>query len=396
MRAPNFIDDYIKGLNTILNSVRMAILNEDENLFVLLNTEGNERAFQEPFLFQYYAHNKQNMSLWQIMFGYISPQHLNSDFHFSVYSDKNGGVYLPKIGYFKTDLPSTKLDFEYQCTTKSYALKNQNNYLDTPFTPNLSTKDKQVTFYSFEHDYFKIAFDHYDISSVEKHRETTPLSDYNFKTFSKAYKLLKNTNCNYFEMILNTLTGVYNFRSDKYTSFADRMSYGISFLSGTRNDTVVYFLVELAHQTGHTIFNTILQRPQDYFAIDIQTPMKQLTHNPNEHRNVYDAFHGLYTTSKVAETLDYFLANPQLFTANENHEIKGRLVDNSYRHKTGFHRIDVSTVFTSKGLLVYQKLNNYLERVYKKHANIVSKFPYVPDGFVFNYQLFLEQHPIKK
>ncbi|WP_430614261.1 hypothetical protein [Flavobacterium sp. JP2137] len=396
MRAPNFTKDYTKGLTKILKSVKIAVLQEEETLFHLIDVEGNERAFQEPFLLLYYAHNKTGATLWQILFGYIPKERLIQSVQFKVQSDKRGRIYLPKIGCFKTDYPSSKLYFEYNCLTKSYQIKNQNGVVATSLVPNLRTANQQTTFYAFEHDYFEIAFKPYNRLNKKAHKPTNPLYQYNFGTFNRAYKLLQHTNCNYFEMLLHALTGVYNFHSDHYPSFSDRRCYGIAFLSGTRKDSVVYFLVELAQQTGHTIFNTILQNRQDYFAIDIHTPRSALTNNADDNSHVYDAFHGLYTAVKVAETLDYFIKKPQLFSDSENHEIKGRLLANSHRYKMGFYRMDVNRVFSAKGLLNYQKLDNYLQSLYHKHAKLLAEFPYVPDGVVFNFSKFLKQFPLKK
>lgn len=394
MLAPNFIQYYSKGLHTILNSVRMVILNEDENLFKLIDVADNEDAFLEPFIFLYYANNKKGITLWQVLFGWIPEVYLNVDYSFKIVSDSRGYVYLPKVGYFKTDLVLCEMDMKYLHKTKTFLLYNSNRIVKFEFTEPLLTSDKRLEFYRFEHDLFRLPFDRYNISSGKKHIKTFPLAEKTYERFNRAYLLLKDTDYNYFNIVLNSLTGVYNYESEHYISFSDRLSYGISFLSGHKNDSIIYYLVELAHQTGHTILNTILENPDEFFLVDIHTPMSEITNNQGDYRNIYDAFHGLFTTSKVAETLDYFYDKKYLFSDIEYYELKGRLVDNSYRHKTGFHNIDVTKYFTKKGLEIYTKLDSFLVRVYKKHSKLLQKYPYVTKEFVFNFESFKKQFPL--
>ena len=110
-----FITDSILIGNDEFADRNKALLfkNGFSNIFELLDFD-NDAVFLEPLLFTYLNRNidpnNTSITLDQIIYGYIDKKKRPKKI--KAYTDKNGILYLPKIGYFKTNSFSCLLNVE--------------------------------------------------------------------------------------------------------------------------------------------------------------------------------------------------------------------------------------------------------------------------------------------
>lgn len=415
--APNFIKEFTAGQKKIIDNIQLLTLTENENLFSKMDYE-NRDNFLNPFAFSYFHQqnwllDKTNprlkdprITLEQIYFCALNKSKLPKDFVFKVYADDHGCVYLPAIGQFNIDKTDIHLDICYTKEHNTFELFSDTEKLLYTFTKSSFIPGSSVEIYSntnpFFNNVFESAFEDFNIGrSLDEaynlcNTPITPLSGINNEKIFEAFRIVSESNLKYSSLLQNSIKGIFNFSNDVIWSFAHKGAYGISFISGTDKDSIIFFVAEMAHQGGHTAFAAILTDLERHFVIDPATPMNQISDNSADLRSVENALHGLYTTSKVAEILDYLYKNQNRLelTADEKHEIVGRLADDFYRHKTGLHTTDLYRIFTKKGLSIYNALDNYLTKLFSKYNSITTKYRYAKGDFVFSYDKFKQAFPL--
>lgn len=411
--APNFIQEFYKGQADFAETFRLLVLQENEDLFSRLDFN-NDNNFLDPFLFLYYKQKflaltqttGLGLTLEQVLFGYIPKKKLPPEYNFKALCDAEGRIYLPKKGYFILSLKGEIITISYQKENNAYTIFFDSQKLPYHFVPEINIKQSQIVLYQFNDPLFNTLY----ATGFARESETrikngkpglvlSPVSLLNETQvkINYAYRILRSSKLNYSELLAASTKGIFSFAQEGIWSFAGKAAQGISFICGNSTDSVVFFVCEIAHQGGHSIFNAILHKPEQIFLGDPDASMTTLTDNPADERTITDAFHGLFTTAKVAEVLDYLYSvqSKLKLTLDDKHEIIGRIADNYYRHRTGLHQVDHKAVFTKKGLAIYESLDRYLTRIYKKYGDIPAQYRYGRGDFVFNYEAFKSTHPLE-
>ena len=392
--APNFIKEFHKGQASLAETLKLLVLKEDEYLFSLLDFR-DDTIFLEPFLVIYF-NNKESkeITLWQILFGYLKGIKLSRELSFKAYSNANGQIYLPRIGYFNVELKNTLFDVSHENGKLSIFLNNKKT--EGSFLPIAFLKNTKIEVYQTNNPLFVPSFSLFlreEKNIISENVMVRSLYDQNLKKLNKAYQILKKSGLNYFTVLDQSTRGIFSFEHKELWSFADKSSHGISFIAGYPTDSTVFFICELAHQGGHTAFNSIISNTEKIFLIDPNTQINSLIEKPSDTRTLLGALHGLYTTSKVAEALNYIYTSKLKFNNDQKHEIAGRLSDNYYRHRTGLEKINPEKIFTKQGLNLYRSLDNYLTSVYRKYNLQIGKYDQSNRQFVFNYDNFKALNP---
>ncbi len=391
--APNFLNDFKKGQSEIASAIRLLVLQENENLFSKLDFV-NDDIFLEPFLFLYFNQkDKTKLTLWQILLGYIKKSKLPNDFPIDVTSNNNGQVYIPKIGYFDVGKADKKLTLQVE-RKKTYNFYCGSEKIAYKFIPATVLNSSSIEVYPSNDRLFKSLYSGF-LNEVHKKQMSLSLKSLYGISLGKlnhAYKFIKASGLNYSTPLSTATRGVFSFEDKNLWSFADKAAHGISFICGKPTDSVIFFICELAHQGGHTVFNAVIQNNEKIFLADPYTPMKMLTDNEKDERSLFGAFHGLFTTAKVAEVLDYAYSS-NTFKGELKRELLGRLVDNHYRHRTGLEKMNHKKVFTPKGFEIYSALDKYLYRVYTKYQNLIKQCDLTNQDFVFDLEKFKKLNP---
>ena len=114
--------------------------------------------------------------------------------------------------------------------------------------------------------------------------------------------------------------------------------------------------------------------------------MKDLTKQNWDYRNIYGAFHGLYTVTKRIENFD-ILISKNVFKGEQKHELLGRMSDMYLRFQTGLEQLNLDFVFTEKGKQFYNELTSKGLSIIKKYE-ILMEFDLKNRDLDFRYEKF--------
>jgi len=252
----------------------------------------------------------------------------------------------------------------------------------------------------------------------------TSYKETNLKLHSKELKLLKNDSPIDFKYELiyyieNTKIELlkYSIPFEKYApkcvifkadtnkrnSFATFAANGISFFNAYQSDyDEVFFIDDIAHQTGHIIFNTLTYDISKFLKISSTTIFETINlpnGTPVEKRSIHVVLHALYTYYTTFICLDACMYSLQ---KKQQHEAIGRiafylnkcyndllLIDNPINSE-----VKSNAIFTKMGFKVYKEIKmKWFEMFYKWHTEIAT-FDMSNQPYNFTYSKFIELNPL--
>jgi hypothetical protein len=287
----------------IVNTIKLLVYKENPLLLEKIDFE-NDNIFLEPLLFAYFNSEKDNLfskeMLAEIMQGYFlknEPLQLEHSYN------KDGIAYIPNVGYFNPK----KEKFE-----DVFIIKNSS--IELLIHPIIHLNHIFKDFNENNIDEAKI-----EISE--------PLCNKHKNALSNAFQYIKTSNTEHFNLIQQCCKKIVLFKTDpkNTNSFATINAHGIAFFNVYQDDyDEVFFVDDIAHQTGHIIMTTILFERKNYFIIDENSGIATITKNRSEYRSFYILFHALYTYYTTVLCLNSCLEGKH-FNKIQVHEANARI-----------------------------------------------------------------------
>ena len=366
----------------LANITRLLIYKENPNLLKKIDFE-NDTVFLEPLLFAYFNSKKNNFfsetMLIEILQGYfIQKKTLLLKESFSKY----GIAYVPNLGYFD----------------------KKNNMIDNVFII------ENTTIELIKHPivHLKTIFKDFNenVINESKIEISKVLSDKYEKQLTNAFQYIKTSNKEYFELIEQCCKKIVLFITDpkNTNSFATINAHGIAFFNVYQEDyDEVFFIDDIAHQTGHIIMTSVLFERKNYFKIDENLNVGLLTNKKSEYRSFYILFHALYTYYTSILCLDSCIDNSCLNT-RQIHEAHGRIGFYLRKYKSDLERFEkieikhkgIENILTYEGIEIFNMIKSLFIKMSQKHLELVKKMNYNNQPYNFTYSNFLELNPIKK
>jgi hypothetical protein len=350
----------------IINTIKLLIYKENPTLLEKVDFE-DDSIFLEPLLFAYFNSKKENLftedMLKEILQGYFTkPEPLFLANHYNNY----GYTFIPKLGYFDNNGTKT------EAVLMVDAFEIQKHIHPTQERYFIETQDGHIT---NSNPIYK---------SVWKN---------NYKQLSNAIQIIKQHLPEFYNILFTANKRIFLHDNPKILNFTSIDTLGMLNFYIIGNENLIYFIEELIHQGSHNFFEVYLYNRNDYFKIDVdKTIMRELTQQEWDYRNVYGAFHGLYTVGKRVEYFDVLLSK-NLFTGKEKHELLGRLADQFHRFRTGLELLNLEKVYTQKGIDFYNELDNKTFQLLKKYYWLNETFDFSNRESEFRYSLFNELNP---
>ncbi|MFK7796166.1 MAG: hypothetical protein AB8E82_01855 [Aureispira sp.] len=384
----------LEGQGTFCDIIKVALYQEDETVFEHLDFE-NDDNFLEPMLFGYCTQRDHKVVKEQLLFGTwdrsVRPTQM------TVYTNKNGVVYLPSYAILKTTQRATALELSYDRVNDSITLSKE----DAPVVFKKETLVyldalPQVELSACIDVYSETLF--YNWPNVEESKITALLEGdgIDIATYQPAIEqalhLLKQYFPSEWEKYALTTRRLILFSSSELRNFATRESHGTIYLNVNENSNVTFFLEELIHQCSHTVFNAMTCETQDFFLVDYSKTVGDFLGN-NDYRTLYSALHGIYTTGQIVDLfLKLIKAKPDL-SARLIHELEGRIAINKTRHNIGLEKVNIAEIFTPKGQAIFQF---YYKQLDENMKNNTAFFDYDmrTHPVVFNYAKFEADNPM--
>ncbi|MFN9320502.1 MAG: hypothetical protein ACK58Q_07945 [Chitinophagales bacterium] len=183
-------------------------------------------------------------------------------------------------------------------------------------------------------------------------------------------------------------------------SFATLSAQGIGFFNAYQEDyNEVFFVDDIAHQSGHVIFNIVIYEAEKFIAIDPKTTLQsfQLYNNTTENRDVHTLFHALYTYYTSFLCLNACI-KANVWHEHKLHEAMGRI--SFYLNKCNQDLIIVEnanktkTLFTEEGMKIYCVIKDKFREMVEKYENKCKNYNMSNQPYNFTYSKFIELNPL--
>lgn len=343
------------------NILKILIYKENFSLLEKLILE-DDKTFSEPLLFAYFNSQKKGTFpkeiLEEILQGYFKEEEpLKVEHSYN----KNDIAYIPNVGYYNKNKEITgqvlvveglEVMKELHPLMHKYLVESYNGHITNP-NP--------------------------EYESVWNHHITT---------LEKALKILKEYCPSYFTAFQSANKKIFIHNNIKILNFTSLETLGMLYFYATPDTTLMYFLEELIHQGAHNILYHITFDKKDFFKIDApNTIMRDLTRQEWDYRDVYGAFHGLYTVYMRLECYNILLQK-NVLEGKEKHELLGRLADQFPRFHTGLELLNLNEVYTEEGKALYLDLDKKCESIINKYILLKDEFDLNNRDLDFRYEDF--------
>ena len=385
MRVLNFeasLSEIENGKCQLADNSKTWLYNENPDWFDIIDFE-NDKAFLEPLLFYYFRRlilkEKPVTTLEQIFYGYTPIQ--NRTKRVKVITDVDGTIYLPNYGYLNTHTQGIKEMEIFQTDSSSNDWICENKVLS--LIPIKYIKDNSFSIISpYKTDIFRekgVVF----IEDIEQSTNKAECS------LIKTLNCMEHNDSDFYAAIQKTTSEYCIFNSTNFESFTALHHFGTAFLNLAGQDqTEAFYIDDIAHQSGHTIFYTLTHEFEKFLKPHRLTLLNEFTQKDKDERSVYGAFHGLFTYTTILHNLH---------NAVSNQWFKSSLIQEELLARMGFYydKFEKDLVFqgddrilTKEGWRYYEMFYTGFFAIKKEYHHIIKYFDYSNQDYNFNFEKF--------
>lgn len=345
----------------LLEAIQLLLYKENPLLLEKIDFE-DDNVFFEPLLFSYFNSKKDNLFsneiLTEIMQGYFvekEPLVLNESYN------NEGIAYVPNLGYF--DKQGNKID----------------DILKIDAFEILKTNHPLLEKYFYEF---------YKGHIVNANPNHNSVWQENYKELEQAILIIKEHLPEFYKELVFANKRIYLHDNPKILNFTSIETLGMLYFYLYGKNNLIYFIEEIIHQASHNYLYYVMFNKEEFFKIDsLTTQMRDLTNQKWDYRNLYGAYHGLYTVTRRVECFDVLLSN-NIFSGKEKHELLGRMADMFPRFQTGLELLNLDKVFTEKGKQFYLELTHKCQTILDKYDILNNEFDLSHRDLDFRYDEF--------
>ncbi|MDB4902201.1 MAG: hypothetical protein JWQ63_1482 [Mucilaginibacter sp.] len=283
-------------------------------------------------------------------------------------------AYLPNVGYFK---------------------KNLNNKF---FNPLVYIEGSKMEILRCSTPALKFILE--NIPEEDRKWDDKIYSD-NIKFLTNAYHFIKKSIPKHHQLIEQCCSLIYLFKTDykNSNSFSSGNALG-SLYFNVYQDTYdeVFFVDDIAHQSGHTILNNHNFNPKDFYKINPQDRVEDIIKR-YDHRNVNVLVHALYTYYTTFLCMDACIEH-NCFNEKQKTEAIARIgfyVDKCSADLEMFKEValyygGIDNMVTESGLMIIEGIIQKHEEVLRNWSKLIKSYDYSNQEYNYNHKLFLENN----
>ncbi len=347
--------------NLFLKTIQLLIYKENPLLLEKIDFD-NDAVFLEPLTFAFFNSKKNNLfsteMITELLQGYFEKQEpllLNEAFN------KDRVAYVPNLGYF--DNNGHKVD-DILYIDKFEILKVCHPLLEKYFV-----------------EYYK----GHILNQKPLHKSVWKET---INDLEQSILIIKEHLSEFYKELVFANKRIYLHDNPKILNFTSIETIGMLYFYVLGKNNLIYFIEEIIHQASHNYLYYVMFNKDDFFKIDsLTTIMRDLTKQDWDYRNLYGAYHGLYTVTRRVECFDILLSK-NVFSGREKHELLGRMADMFPRFQTGLELLNLDEVFTNKGKEFYLESTQKCQTILKKYENLVNEFDLSHRDLDFRYDEF--------
>lgn len=346
----------------------------------------DDTIFLNPALIYLFSEQASSqIPIEQLLFGYIPDSQKPTVFQ--VLSDPFGEIYLPNVGYLKTAIKSALVALNY--SDNVFNIQQHTYGHEAIFCQEKSRENLPILCSCLPFNLYLSIGKPGDVLRPV----ANTLSIY-YRPLNRAFDLLKKHVPAFWDLLVLTTREVCVFESHTLRSMAAVSYQGTAFINTeSQAHDEVFFIEDLAHQCGHIMFYLLTWNAGDFLAIPKNTPLKDIVSNKNETRNVYGAFHGLFTYTTILHCLhECLLVNA--FTESQALEVHARIGFFMWKFSIDIDYFNRIELFTKKGWEFYKAFRACFETMHRKYKPVYRDFQYQTQPYIFSFTHFCSENQL--
>lgn len=367
------IDKVMPDVINKINTVKLFIYKSYPNLVEKIDFD-NDDIFSNPLLFAFLRHKSvgtfsveiEAELLEQLLQGYYK----SDDFRFDLLYNFEGIAYLPNVGYFK---------------------KGQKKMISPIETLNNSS----IEILRCSSPVLKVILD-----IPEKYLKwDEKLLGENIEYLTNAMRFIRDNVPEQFKLIEECCKYIYLFNTppENSNSFASGNALGMVFFNIYQSEyDEVFFIDDIAHQTGHVILNNLIFDLKTFYKID-QSQMVEDILGRKDHRDINILIHALYTYYTTFLCLDACIEG-KCFNKTQEKEAVARI--GFYLKKCAYdlkilnsiinHFSGVEKILHQKGVDIIFMIREMFSQMRDKWTNKIQAINFSNQDYNFSFKKYLE------
>jgi hypothetical protein len=371
-------------LHSLIDTVKLLLYKRHPLIFERIDFE-NDEIFQEPLLYAYLIQSEDKW-LDSIIFGYEKVRKTS----IQVYTNKQGVLYIPCIGYFKTKVPSAVLTLSI-CGDSYLLINGQSEPVNYEFEPIFFLRE-EFELMKTQHPLLENLF--HDEEEKVAAVEIDTIYDKYIAYCNNAIEVIKSHYPEYFALLHQNVKKVMIFEGVP-NSFAAIQAHNMIFFSAHPADDEIFFLDHFLHEGSHVVFNTLTFRTKErLFKIPYKSPLSAFTGNSSDSGELYGRFHGLFTQSMINPGMEICL-NKRIFDGKKRIELLGRFSSNIKRFGLAIERFNIPDMYLEEGSKWYQFFSDRYKNLYTTNKDLVNQYDVSNQPYIFSYKIFIDTNDIK-
>lgn len=379
--SDNELDD---SISSVIDSLKKMLYSRHEDIFEKIDFD-DDSIYLEP-LFYSYVFQDDNRWLDSIIYGYRKEKPDS----IAVFSNREGIVYLPMIGYFYTDLKYEGLTLKQ--ANGEYALFLNDRPVPYKFTP-IYYLEYGIELLLSLHPLFEALFIEQDVA-VEDITVEHSWKEY-VPSINDGLQIVASANPGFFQKLQKNLKKILVFDGAAPNPFATLKAHNMIFINTRDQGGKLFFADRISHEGGHVIFFSLTYESKyKLFHCHPNTPFVEITKNEEDHGTIYLRFHGLFTYLSI---LGWLLAYSEksLDEREEIHELKGRTLFHLQRFHILLQKFSVLSVFEPEGERWLEIFEDFSNRNSDTYLALSEQYSIEGQPYDFSYEIFKALNPIK-
>ncbi len=379
-----FYIDFDKYLGSVIDSIKQLLYSRNADIFNRLDFD-DDSIYLEPLLYTY-VNQEDDKWLDCIIYGYEKEKKKSID----VFSNAEGVIYIPQIGYFKTGIPAATLILE--SNDNGIILLYDEKKTEYVFEPVLLL-DNGMELVKYQHPLLEVVF----TEQVPKEAKIDIEGIYkiHLNNLNKGLAIIAENNPENYTLLLKNVKKVMLFNAAQPNSFAVMKAHNMIFLNVNVWDSEMFFADHISHEGGHVIFNTLTYESKfEMFNCHHNTNFSEVTGVEREHSSVYLRFHALFSYLEITKCIESCINNNALSKRNV-HEAKGRYVFHVFRFKLAIESFEKINVFKEEGLAWFNFFKKHYRTLEEKYNELETMYVLDDQPYDFNSSIFEKRNPLQ-
>ena len=376
----SFYNDFDDCLSNVIDSIKFLLFDRNNEIFERLDFDKDD-IYLEPLLFTFVNQND-NKWLDSIIYGYEKKRKQEID----VFTNSTGVIYIPQVGYFKTNKFNTAM--KLKTNADSIVLVLNNDIVNYEFEK-LLILDSGIEILKYQHPLLENLFTNQNIKTNEY--EINGIYQKFIDYINNGLEIINKSNPNHYNILKKTLKRILLFKGEQPNSFAVMTAHNMIFLNVNDWDSEMFFVDHISHEGGHiTFFTLTYESKNEMFNCNFNTNFNEITGNSLEHGTIYLRFHALFSYMQITQSLYWSILN--IAAERELIEAKGRFIFHMKNFNRALSTFRNSTYYKPIGLYWYNIFIEHYNKLEKTYLNIKNEYLIDEQPYDFNWEIFKKQN----